>query len=269
MTVEEALRASGFSDSQIRGLDPRAVTVFSGVINNAERELHEAQAAREAAEMAQRSYEDLYENKIAPSLNAWDEEKQRIESERARDRAEVAFYRTQNEEARRAGFISADAPGYVANVPGATPGSPTLDVNQVYQRAGDAIGVLSDIQWEHQRLFGQPLPVSPTELVRRADSARIDPKSYAARTFGWDQRRQQMQQEEQQKHDDQIRAEVDRKWAERMSSNPDMRQARDSRYADAARAVHTGSRPDPIMLNDAERRRATTTAIREDLRDAS
>ena len=219
MTVEEVLRESGFTDDQIRAIEPKAITAFSGVLS-------QAQQAREQAELAQRSYSDFYENRIVPSLTAWDEERQRIDNERAQALAEAAFYRTQAEEAKKVGFISAEAPTfqgrdaqgrYVANAPGATPGSPTFDVNQVYQRAGDAVGILTDIQWEHQRLFGQPLPISPTELVRRADAVKLDPRTYASREFNWDQKRAEIQKKEQEQHDNKIRSEAmaenDRKWA--------------------------------------------------------
>jgi hypothetical protein len=266
-TVEEILRQAGYSDSQIAGLDRRTITAFSGVLT-------EAQQAREAAEQAHRSYVEFYENRIAPSLVQWDEEKTRIENDRTRDRAELAFYKTQAEEARTAGFIPGDAPGYqprddqgryVAGAPGSTPGSPTFDVNQVYQRAGDAINVLSDIQWEHERLFGQPLPVSPSELVKRADQMKLDPRTYASREFHWNERKAEMAKEAQQKHDDGVRAERDRYWAEKVGSNPDVRLAQSSRYSDAARAVRAGTRPDPLMMTELDRRRATAQAIRDDL----
>jgi hypothetical protein len=269
-TVEEILRQAGYSDSQIAGLDRRTITAFSGVLT-------EAQQAREAAEQAHRSNVEFYENRIAPSLVQWDEEKSRYENDRARDKAELAFYKTQAEQAKDAGFIPGDAPGfqprddqgrYVAGAPGSTPGSPTFDVNQVYQRAGDAINVLSDIQWEHERLFGQPLPVSPSELVRKADAVKMDPRTYAAREFHWDQRKQEMQKKEQEKHDDTIRAERDRYWAERTGSNPDVRLAQSSRYSDAARAVRAGTRPDPLSLDENQRRAATRSAIREDMAEA-
>jgi hypothetical protein len=309
MTVEQVLRESGFTDEQIRGLDPKAITAFGGVLSTAERERTEALQARDAAELAQRSNVDFYENKIAPSLTAWEEEKQRIDNESAKSKAEAAYYRTQAEEAKKGGFIPAEAPGfdasrfvppnpavpprdpqgrYVANAPGGVPGSPQyFDVNKVYERAGDAVGILTDIQWEHQRLFGQPLPISPTELIRQADAQKLDPKSYAARTFNWDQRRQQMREDEQKKHDDEIAAkasasaeqlrkedeerhkkelqEVDRKWAERVGSNPDVRRPVDSRFSDIQRAVKANDLPDPLSLNDQQRRAQTASMIRKDM----
>jgi hypothetical protein len=308
-TVEDVLRESGFTDEEIKALSPKAITAFSGVLSTADRERQEAQAARDAAELAQRSNVDFYEQKIVPSLTAWEEEKQRIDNDRARASAEAAFYRTQAEEAKKAGFIPGEAPGfdankfvppnpgaqardgngrYVAGAPGGTPGSPQFfDVNKVYERAGDAVGVLTDIQWEHQRLFGQPMPISPTELIRQADAVKLDPKTYAARTFNWDSRRQQMQQEEEKKKAEKIAAEavapleqklrdaeeqrkkdlaeLDRKWAERVGSNPDVRRPQDSRYADISRAVKANELPDPLTLNESQRRQLTSTMIRKDM----
>jgi len=269
MTVEEVLRQSGFTDDQIRSLEPRAITAFNGVISAAEQE-------RQAAELAQRSNRDFYESQIAPALTTWDEERTRLDNERVRMEAEVAFYKTQNEAARANGFVPANAPTprdgqgrYVANTPGSTPGSPTFDVNQVYQRAGDAVSVLTDIQWEHQRLFNQPLPISPSELVKRADAVKLDPQTYAARTFGWDQKRQELEKQAKESERATIVKEVearkDREWSERVGSNPDMRRPMESRFGDVAKAVRAGTLPDPLALNETERRTATRQAIRTEL----
>jgi len=307
-TVEDVLRESGFTSDEIAALSPKAITAFGGVLSTAERERQEAAAAREAAELAQRSNVDFYENKIAPSLTAWEEEKLKIDNERARTAAEAAFYRTQAEEARKAGFIPGDAPGFDASkfVPpnpgvqprdgqgryvagaGSTPGSPGyFDVNKVYERAGDAVSILTDIQWEHQRLFGAPMPISPSELIRQADAVKLDPKTYASRTFNWDTRRQQMQQEEEKKRADKIAAdaiapyelklkeadelrkkevaETNRTWAERVGSNPDVRMPQPSKFADISRAVKANELPDPLTLNESQRRQLTATMIRKDL----
>jgi len=320
MTVEEVLKQSGFTEEQIKALDPKAITAFTGVLTNAEtdrqtaeKERRDAAAAKEAAELAQRANVDFYENKIAPSLTAWEEEKQRIDNERAKAVAEAAFYRTQAEEAKKSGFIAAEAPSfvpptptpaapnpnqprdgqgrYVAGIPGGTPGSPQFfDVNKVYERAGDAVSVLTDIQWEHQKLFGMPLPISPSELVRQADAMKLDPKAYASRTYGWDARRQQMQQEEDKRKADKIAAdavapyelklkekdeqlkkelaEKDRQWAERVGSNPDVRMPQASRYADISRAVKANELPDPLTLNEQQRRQLTSTMIRKDITES-
>jgi hypothetical protein len=305
-TVAEALKLSGFTDEQIKAFDPKAITVFDGMLTTAEKDRVDAAAARDQAELAQRSNVEFYETKIAPSLTAWEEEKSRIENERARSSAEAAFYRTQAEEAKKAGFIATEAPGfdatrfaaqprdpagrYAAGVPGTTPGSPTFDVNQVYQRAGDAVGVIADLQWEHQRLFGQPMPISPTELIRQADAVKLDPKTYAARTFNWETRRLAMQQENEEKNREKIAAEavapweaklkeaeelrkkdladLDRKWAEHTGNNPDVRLPQPSKFADISRAVKANELADPLTLNDQQRRAMTSQMIRKDLAES-
>jgi hypothetical protein len=170
------------------------------------------------------------------------------------------------------------------------PGSPQFfDVNTVYERAGDAVGVLTDIQWQHQTLFGKPLPISPTELVRQADAVKLDPMTYASRTFNFDARRQQMREEEAKVNRDKIAAEAtaplelklkeaeeqrkkdlaenDRKWAERVGSNPDVRQpqAVDPKYATLQKAQKAGEIPDPLTLNEHQRRALTSQMIRRDM----
>jgi len=274
-TLDEVLQRAGYTASQIQGLDPRVTSAFNSVLTEASKERQAAQQARDAAELAQRSNVEFYENKIVPSLNQWESEKAAQDARQANITAEAAFYKTQNEEARRLGFIASDAPGYngspgyVAGAPGGTPGSPSFNVQEVYSRAGDAIGILSDIQWEHQRLFNAPLPLSPSELVRKADQAHVDPRTYAARTFNWDQRKQEMEKKAQEDHDNKIRSEAirerDQHWAERTGSNPDIRLGQDTRYDSIQRARRAGEVPDPLALNDEQRRQVTAQMIRKDM----
>jgi len=280
-SVQDVLRESGFTDEQIAQLDGRAITAFSGVLTQAEQ-------TRAQAELERQANIDFYENRIVPSLTTWDEEKQRIENEKARVAAEAAFYRTQAEQARSAGFIPTDAPTfqaspqqrdtggrYVAGAPGSTPGSPTFfDVNKVYDRAGDAISTIADIDWRYRQLFdGKPLPVSPSELIKAADARRLDPKIYADQVYGFTKREAELAEQRQKEHDDKIRKEAatdrDKYWAERVGSNPDVRRPMQSpQMVDIARATKAGTRQDPLMMSDTERRRATAVAIRTELAEA-
>ena len=274
-TVAEILRESGFSDEQITQMDGRAITAFSNVLS--------------AAEAAKQQNIDFYENQIVPSLTGWDEEKTKIENDKARIAAEAAFYRTQAESARAAGFLPADAPGYsprdaggryVANAPGGTPGSPQFfDVNKVYERAGDAVGTIADIDWRHRQLFeGRPLPISPSELIKQADARRMNPMAYADQTFGFQKREQELAAERQKTHDDKIRQDAeaarDKYWAERTGSNPDVRRPMESpRMTEISRATREGKPfgpagvvlKDPLMLGENERRQQTRVAIRSEL----
>jgi hypothetical protein len=261
-SVADVLRQSGFSDEQIKGLDAKVITTFDGILST-------ATAAQERAELEHRSNRQFYESEIAPALNNWGTEKGNLE-------AELAFYRAQNEAARVNGFVPAEAPQhrdgqgrYVPNTPGSTPGSPTFDVQKIYERAGDAVGIIADLQWQHQQLYGVPMPISPTELIRQADAQRLDPKLYAAKAFNWDSKRAELQKKSEEEHDAGIRKQAeaarDAYWAERTGSNPDVRPPQPSRYSDMSRAVHAKALPDPLQLNDQQRRAATAQMIRKDI----
>ena len=247
-TVHEILKQSGLSDEQIAAMDAKAITAFTGVLTTAEQERQAAQesvtkaeqerqaaqqavekaeqerqaaaAAKEAAELAQRSNAQFYDTEIAPALNNWGTEKANLE-------AQAAFYRAQNEAARAAGFVPTEAPNYqpqnpaaqtqpqrdaqgryVAGAPGSTPGSPTFTMQDVRDGLGTTLGTLTDIQWKYQRLFNEPLPISPTQLVREAEAQRLDPVAYAEKRFNFQAREQEMQRKTAEEHDAKIRAEA-------------------------------------------------------------
>ena len=326
-TIQEVLKQTGFTDEQIAALDPKVVTAVGGVLTMAEQKEQTAQAAqaeatrlsqaaeehkkqaetaakaaaeaREAAEIAQRSNAKFYDESIAPALNNWGTEKANIEAERA-------YYKTQNEAARAAGFIPAEAPQfqpqvlpsapatqrdaqgrYIAGAPNGTPGSPTFTMEDVRNGLGSTLGTLTDIQWRYQRLFNEPLPISPTQLVREAELRRLDPVAYAEQRFNFAAREQELAKLAQDARDAKITAaavapyeekikqaelatqkaveDTNRKWAEKIGSNPEVRIAQPSRYADVSRAVKAGERPDPLALNDQQRRAATSAAIRSEI----
>jgi len=337
-TVHEILKASGMTDEMIAGLDAKAITAFNGVLSTAEQERKAAmdsasaaeqerkaalqamtqaekdrllaREAQEAAELATRSYSEFYEKQIAPALTGWEEEKKRLAIEKANAESKAAFFMSQIEGAKAAGFLPVDAPAfvlpqqsdpsqprdnsgrYLPNQPGGTPGSPTfMDPDAVIKRASDGLAILSDIQWRHQSLYGKPLPLSPSQLIAQADAVKLDPMTYAARTFNFDARQREIDEQHRSEERAKIAAEAtapfeaklaeaeanrkkaieenDRKWAEKIGSNPDVRIAQTSRYADVTRAVQNGERPDPLKLSDSQRRQATSTAIRADLAETA
>jgi hypothetical protein len=325
-TVQEVLKQSGLTDEQIASLDAKVIAGFGGVLSTAEQERQAAAtaaasaaqerqaaidaatradadrqaatAAREAAEVAQRSNQQFYDESIAPALNTWGTEKANLE-------AMAAFYRTQNEAARAAGFVPSEAPGfqaaatagspqrdpqgrYVAGTPGGTPGSPTFTMEDIDQRLGNGI---SNVGWaiqEYARLNpGGFLPDSFDKLTLEANNSRLPFRDYVARKYDFQGKQAEMQRKAQEEHDAKIRQEAsapfeqklaeaekarlkaieetDRKWAEKIGSNPDVRIAQPSRFADVARAVKANERPDPLNLNQGQRRQATSQAIRSEI----
>jgi len=282
-TVAQVLKDSGFTDEQIAQMDQRAITAFGGVLNN-------ATAERERAQQERQANADFYDRQIVPSLTGWEEEKLRLDNERARIAAEAAYYKAQNESARAAGFIASDAPGYqqsrdnqgryVSGAPGSTPGSPQFEPGELVKRAGDGLAQISDIDWRYRSLFdGKPMPVSPSELIRQADARRLDPMTYANQAFGFDKRERELAEQRQEAHDAKIRQDAeaarDKVWAEKVGSNPDMRRPMENaRMTDISRAVRSGAAlpgapggklNDPLMLSEHERRLQTRAGINAEL----
>lgn len=312
-TVQEILRQTGFSDEQIAGLDAKMITAFSGVLSTAEQQRAAAQQASskaeeeharaeqeraiaaqslERAEVERRANAEWYDQTVAPALNGWGTEKANME-------AQIAFFKAQNEGARAAGFIPSDAPAftpqqrdgqgrYVAGAAGSTPGSPTFQgADDLRRDVGTALGTLADIQWKYHSLYGRPMPVSPTELVKQADALKLDPMSYAARTYDFAGKEREAAVRAQEERDSKLKLEAaapyeqklkdaelaakkavednDRKWAERIGSNPDVRISQPSRFADVSRAVKANERPDPLNLNPQQRRMATSQAIHSEI----
>lgn len=318
MTVQEVLKQSGFTDEQIAALDARAITAFSGVLTTAEQaqvaaatasakaesERQAAQQALEATELVKRSNTEFYETKIIPGLTAWESEQQKLLTEKANAEALAAFYRTQNESARTAGFVPTDAPTFTPpaavppragngqfTAPGGTPGNPTFTMEDVRNGLGSTMGILADVQWQHEQLYGKPMPMSPTELVRQAEARKLDPGTFAATQFNFEARRQELATQAQKAKEDAFRAEIaaakdkeyadkektlraeldaeKRKMAEAGGNNGDVRPAQAAKMAEVRRAVEAKERPDPLKMNDRERRVATRTAIHSEIAEAA
>ena len=325
MTIQEALQQSGFTPEAIAALDAKALNAFGGILTTAEqkeaaaktaeeaatlaaRQAEEARvaakAAQEAAEFEKRSNVEFYEQKIIPGLTGFDDEKKALETARINAEAKAAFLQAQVDGAKAAGFVPADAPAFtppqvvpgnqprdmqgrfVPNTLGTTPGSPTFETD-FYKRLDTGVGTIADIQWKHQFLYGQPLPISPTQLIKQADDLKLSPMEYASRTFRFAEKEEERRQAQVKAHDDDIatrvtlekqkeyeqkeaalRAQFEQEkktLAERVGNNPDLRVATISKIADVAKAVKAGELPNPLKMTEAERRVATRANIRKDL----
>lgn len=268
-TVQEILKATGLTDEQITALDPKVIPAFTQVVSTASQE-------REAAEFAQRAQKDMYDKDIAPALDNWANEKARLE-------ANVAFYKTQAEQAKAGGFLPTASPAdpnpnpnptagrdpagkFVAGT-GAVPGSPQfMTVEQGW-------GALNNSQWalvEYMRLHnGAPLPDDLQTLANEAQAQRMDFKTYVAKKYDFDTKREQIKTTEQKKRDDALVADAvaanDKKWAEKVGNNPMVRTATDSRFANIEKAVKEGQRPDPMKMTREQRHAATQREINKEI----
>jgi hypothetical protein len=195
--------------------------------------------------------------------------------------AQAAYYRTQNESARSAGFIPKDAPGYTPNSnPGATvpnqdpasgrfvPGANPVPGSPAYMTADKVYAAVTNASWlanQHMRLYGTPMPDEIDVILREAAEKRLDLRTYADQKYKFTERSNQIAAEKQQQIIDakvkEGMAAKEKELAERFGNNPNMRQPVTSNYADVARAQAAGERKDPLMLTEQQRREQTRQYI--------
>lgn len=271
MTTREILKQSGLTDAQIDALDQKVISGFDVVLTTATSAEQTAVKAKEEAELAQRAQQQLYEEQIAPSLDAWATEKANLTAERD-------FYRTQNEAARSGGFVPKDAPGYKppANpdpsrdgngrfVPGPT-GSPQFMTRE------DGFKAVTNATWlinEHIRLYGQPPADDLDVVLQEANANRMDFRQYATRKYKFEEKKAEIATAKQKEREDAIRKEertkIEKEYAERGGNNPMVRPAAASQYANVRKAVDAGQLKDPLKMTPEERRQQTRTMIHTEM----
>lgn len=251
-TVAEILKSAGMGDEDIAKLDAKAVTAMSGVLTAAEQ-------AQQQAELAQRAAQQMFENEITPALNGWGQKEANLTAERD-------YYKTLATKAKDGGFV-AEVPPFQAGAPtpvapNVVPGMPSLQ--ELEQKLGGAFGTLSDLQWQYRSLHGREMPDAPTALASEAAAQRMSLAEYAAKKYDFAGRKAAMAADEKKKSEDAIRKaaieETDKKWAEKIGSNPNVRQAQVSNYSELKKGVTDGKRPDPLKLGTREQRHAATRA---------
>ena len=269
----------------------------------AEKAAADAKAAQDAAELSNRSVKEFWEGTYNPGIAAWEKERQELAKKVADAQAETAFYKTQRESLKAAGIITDDAPVFVPPVvdpnapnngqrdaqgrfvPGPT-GSPVFDPQVAIERVGNTIGEIQDIQWKYQQLYGgQVLPMSPSELGTKASQLKLSPMEYAARTFRFAEKEEEQRQAAAKAHDDAIAAARDaakdaewkakldarekefadkeRTFAERHATGSPVATQISSKIPDLQRKVDLKEMPDPLMMNENQRRANTSKMIHD------
>lgn len=264
-TVAEVLKASGMDDAAIAALDAKVIAGFTGVMTAAEQD-------REKGELAQRAASKMFEEEITPALNAWGTKEANLAAERD-------YYKTLSVKAKDGGFI-ADVPPFKPGdqpqrgpggqfVQNQVPGSPSVNMQEFETKVGSVIGNLSDLQWKYQQLFGKGMPDSPTALAAEASAQKMPLLDYAAKKYGFADKQASIEKETRDAHEKKIRDEAiadrDKYWAERTGSNPNIRPAQASAFAELKKGVSEGTRVDPLKMNKEQRHAATAAAIRQDV----
>ena len=324
MTLAEVLKNSGWSQAQIDALDAQAMKGLGDYVSGieqtaaqkekaaselavkaeADRKAQEAavvaaKAAQDASELSQRSVKDFWDNTYNPGIAAWETEKARLAKVASDASAEAAFYKAQRESyLGTLNIRPEDAPVFTPAAvtppvadPNKTPGTPTFTINDVRDQLGTSLGTVANIQWEYQTLYGRPMPISPTELLRQSEANKFkDPATYASQVFKFAEKREEMRQAESKAHDDAIAASAvaakdethklelkkiqdefaakERLRAEQAGNNPDVKlPPGSSKFSDLRRAQQAGERKDPTKMTPQERRQTSMDNIHKALEE--
>ena len=323
ITLAEVLLKSGWTQEQIDALDAKARTGLTDYVTGieqtaaqkekaaqdlavkaeADRKTQKPQQAaaknraEKPAEAQKRSVGRVFvNNTYNPGLAAWELKGTKLAKAATDAAAEAAWYKTQHSSLKDLGFVPADAPVFTpAPLPvvdqNKTPGTPTFTINDVRDQLGTSLGTVANIQWEYQTLYGRPMPISPTELLRQSEANKFkDPATYANSIFKFAEKREEIRQAEAKAHDDAIAAAAvaakeeshklelkkiqdefsakERQRAEQAGSNPDTKlPPGSSKFSDLRRAQQAGERKDPTKMTPQERRQTSLENIHKALEE--
>ena len=268
-TIAEILKETGMSDAEISALDQRVVTGVTTVLSTAAQIEQKAAEDRAAAELANRAQRELYDQRIAPALDQWGNEKVSLEAERN-------FYKTQAEGAKASGFLPKDAPGFTPTAPApaagyvaggsSVPGSPTFMTKQ------EGLSAVGNATWfisEHMRLHGAPPPDDIETLATEADRQKLPFREYVAKKYNFEGRKAEIQQKRRQEENDVLVADTiksrDKFWAERTGNNPNVREGAPSQFTTLKAGVDSKAMKDPLSMSKGERHAQTSQMIQKEI----
>src|SRR5882757_4876106 len=275
MTTEEILKDAGFSEEDIKALDPKIIAGVGKVATESASMRAAAAADKATADEEKRRMEAWFNEDVIPQINT-------NYSEVASAKATAEFYRLQNEGAIAQGFVPKDAPGYV-------PGTKTVPNNEQQPRgeggqfvqnqevAGskfitkeDFYSAITNSQWavnEYSRLYpGQTIPDDIQVLGTEAQNLRKPFRDHVSDKYKFEARRQEIQAAKQQEHDDKIRKDerekVVKENAEKYGPNPDLRVPQGVSSFSTIRE-NPNVNKNPGSMNPNERRAAVRKFIQE------
>lgn len=234
MTLEELMKAKGFTDAEIREHAPMLKNAkFRQAL---EAELGQVSTLRTERDALQKDVADMnkwYEETALPGTQKALDAKIAAERTAAVARGEAEAAKAEIKALQDAGLYKvakqqgADPPSPVNHPDPDNPadpgnGNPAFDPNKyvsredfdtVYSRVGESIAMVGDILDDHRDLFGQRLPGGMGQLRKdyaaairnREISSELNIRDYWERKFKVEDRRSELAAEERQKAEEQIR----------------------------------------------------------------
>lgn len=236
MTELEWLKQeSGLSDDELRAMEAVAGHgKFVGMLQKIITSNENAQKAQQTAEAERLAFEKRYQDEFIPEMR-------RVTQDSLKAQAEAAAAKAQLEKAREYGIVPDQEPVKPVEQPRA-PGSPDpnaisrADFENFSRAQASAIMTLQDLNAEHFKTFGSPLPNSQ-ELVDEVNRQRtLGHKDFSIRQ-AWEtkydvaKKRDELRAAEQKKHDDEVRAAALKEYRQSNGDNPHIRSGQPSRFS--------------------------------------
>lgn len=278
-SVEEVLRATGWTDDEIKALDQSKREGLTRIVTSANEE-------REKAELALRSQREEYDKTIAPALASWADSDTKLSTENA-------ALKTYLQKVKEGGYLPPEVVSAMPNfgaspTPTMTPGSPTrttdgrfvasgtapvVDTKKIEQEIGAAFSFAADTQWNYRQLYGQEMPDSPTALIREAAANRMSPSDWAAKKYNFAAKKAEIETAKTKAREDAIRKEereaVLKEVSERTGNNPNVRTPQESAFSQINKATAEGKRKDPLKMTAEERKTNTHSNIQKEFAERS
>ena len=262
-TWKDILKQKGQTDEQIKAIETAVGTsgaLFDQIMSDAQAANDRAATVLAEAQQKEKTVNEFWEKTATPKINE-------AYSAQTKAEAEAAFYRTQAEEAKKVGFLPANAPGYVAPVvnpnpnnpnptfqPG-TSGSPTAPQYMTQAEAYNALIGVAELMSEHQALFNEPLR-NFGELTQEAQKTGSKAKDVWAKKYNVEGKRQEIAAAAQKAHDDKIVEETRQKVTKEMADRYGSETTRPMRPSLASQYVPKDAtgRPDKLAWADPKRK---------------
>lgn len=238
MTELEWLKQqSGLTDTELSAMEAVAGHAkFVGMLQKIMTSNEAAQRDKQEAETARLNFEKRYQDEFIPEMRKVTQDAVRATGDNARLKAQL-------DKAREYGIVPEEGnPNPNPAEPPRAPGSPNADnlsradFDNFRGAQSRTIIAVNDLNADHFRLFGSPLPDTQGLVDEVARQHTLGNKTFTLK-HAWETKhnvaakREEITKAEQLKHDDGIRAEERKKIAEAGGSNPNVRSGVQSRFS--------------------------------------
>jgi hypothetical protein len=227
---------------QESGMTDEDLKKFESVLGDASFKtmLTKVMAAKDAGAKAQSDAEQERLNLEKQWTDTYQPELRKITQEALEAKGEAARMKAALEAAREYGIVppetkKEETPPRAAGSPDPSQFVSRDDFSKLQREAGTGLAVMNDLNAEHFKLFGSPVPnmqeMIDTVTRERTLGHSTDIRSVWEKAHNVAAKREEIKAAEQKKHDDEVSSRAIKEYAEKHGDNGNVRSGRPSRYS--------------------------------------